>query len=45
MIDPFQIKYGNRMGGILFLAALMGELLWCSAILAALGKKKLIYDI
>ncbi|XP_030838436.1 high-affinity choline transporter 1-like [Strongylocentrotus purpuratus] len=37
MIDPFQIKYGNRMGGILFLAALMGELLWCSAILAALG--------
>ncbi|XP_041483226.1 high affinity choline transporter 1-like [Lytechinus variegatus] len=37
MIDPFQIKYGNRMGGLLFLAALTGELLWCAAILAALG--------
>ncbi|XP_071491029.1 high-affinity choline transporter 1-like [Diadema antillarum] len=37
MIDPFQVKYGNRMGGFLFLAALMGELLWCAAILAALG--------
>ncbi|XP_071507686.1 high affinity choline transporter 1-like [Diadema antillarum] len=37
MIDPFQIKYGDRMGGILFLPALMGELLWCAAILSALG--------
>nr|XP_054758847.1 high-affinity choline transporter 1-like [Lytechinus pictus] len=37
MIDPFQEKYGNRMGGLLFLAAITGELLWCAAILAALG--------
>ena len=38
MIDPFQEKFGNRMGGIIFLSAITGELLWCAAILAALGK-------
>nr|XP_054772634.1 high-affinity choline transporter 1-like [Lytechinus pictus] len=37
MIDPFQEKFGNRMGGIIFLSAITGELLWCAAILAALG--------
>lgn len=39
MLDPFQIKYGSRMGGLLFLPALMGELFWSAAILSALGKK------
>ncbi|XP_072171242.1 high affinity choline transporter 1-like [Diadema setosum] len=37
MIDPFSIKYGAKMGGILFISALMGELLWCATILTALG--------
>ncbi|PIK56576.1 putative high-affinity choline transporter 1-like [Apostichopus japonicus] len=37
MLDPFQIKYGSRMGGLLFLPALMGELFWSAAILSALG--------
>eukprot|EP00057_Strongylocentrotus_purpuratus_P032721 XP_788605.2 PREDICTED: high affinity choline transporter 1 [Strongylocentrotus purpuratus] len=37
MIDPFQIKYGPRFGGILFLVALLGEVLWCATVLAALG--------
>ncbi|XP_794570.2 high-affinity choline transporter 1 [Strongylocentrotus purpuratus] len=37
MLDPFQEKFGNRMGGIIFLSAITGELLWCAAILAALG--------
>ncbi|XP_041463012.1 high affinity choline transporter 1-like [Lytechinus variegatus] len=37
MIDPFQIKYGSRFGGLLFVVALLGELLWCATILAALG--------
>ncbi|GFR58765.1 high-affinity choline transporter 1 [Elysia marginata] len=37
MLDPFQIKYGERMGGLLFIPALMGEVFWTAAILAALG--------
>lgn len=37
MLDPFQEKYGARIGGILFLPALCGEILWTSAILSALG--------
>ena len=43
MLDPFQEKFGNRMGGIIFLSAITGELLWCAAILAALGKHIYIY--
>lgn len=38
MLDPFQIKYGERMGGLLFFPALLGEVFWSAAILAALGK-------
>lgn len=41
MIDPLQRKLGKRMGGLLYLPALCGELFWSAAILAALGKKKL----
>lgn len=41
MLDPFQVKYGSRMGGLLFLPALMGELFWSAAILSALGKKNM----
>ncbi|ESO00945.1 hypothetical protein HELRODRAFT_82550 [Helobdella robusta] len=37
MLDPFQQKYGERMGGLLYLPALMGEVFWSAAILAALG--------
>ncbi|XP_054766123.1 high-affinity choline transporter 1-like [Lytechinus pictus] len=37
MLDPFQEKYGNRMGGLLFIPALFGEILWSAAILSALG--------
>ncbi|CAF0854913.1 unnamed protein product [Didymodactylos carnosus] len=37
MLDPFQQKYGERMGGLLFLPALMGEVFWSAAILSALG--------
>ena len=37
MLDPFQGKYGNRMGGLLFIPALMGEVFWSAAILASLG--------
>ncbi|XP_071946750.1 high-affinity choline transporter 1-like isoform X2 [Antedon mediterranea] len=37
MLDPFQMKFGKRMGGLLFLAALSGEIFWSGSILAALG--------
>ncbi len=37
MLDPFQETLGSRMGGLLFLPALCGEIFWSAAILAALG--------
>uniref|UniRef100_A0A3P9I066 High affinity choline transporter 1 n=1 Tax=Oryzias latipes TaxID=8090 RepID=A0A3P9I066_ORYLA len=37
MLDPFQQLYGKRMGGLLFIPALMGEIFWSAAILNALG--------
>ena len=37
MLDPFQEKYGPRMGGLLYIPALLGEIFWSAAILAALG--------
>ena len=43
MLDPLQDVYGSRMGGLLFLPALMGEIFWTAAILAALGKYICIY--
>ena len=38
MLDPFQQKFGERMGGLLFIPALCGEIFWSAAILAALGQ-------
>lgn len=38
MLDPFQRKFGERMGGLLFIPALCGEIFWSAAILGALGK-------
>ncbi|XP_006011642.1 high-affinity choline transporter 1 [Latimeria chalumnae] len=37
MLDPFQQLYGKRMGGLIFIPALMGEIFWSAAILSALG--------
>ncbi|VDM58953.1 unnamed protein product [Angiostrongylus costaricensis] len=37
MLDPFQIKYGQRVGGLMFIPALFGEVFWSAAILSALG--------
>ena len=42
MLDPFQYKLGRRMGGLLFLPALSGELFWSGSVLAALGRSFLI---
>ena len=38
MLDPLQDKLGQRMGGLLYFPALMGEMLWSASILSALGK-------
>ncbi|XP_061198071.1 high-affinity choline transporter 1-like [Saccostrea echinata] len=37
MLDPFSRTYGERMGGLLYVPALLAETFWCGAILAALG--------
>lgn len=41
MLDPLQDSFGERMGGLLFLPALCGEVFWAAGILAALGKVSL----
>lgn len=38
MLDPFQQLYGKRMGALLFIPALMGEICGSAAILSSLGK-------
>lgn len=38
MLDPLQDSFGERMGGLLFLPALCGEVFWAAGILAALGR-------
>lgn len=42
MLDPFQQLYGKRMGGLLFIPALMGEMFWAAAIFSALGKEQAV---
>ena len=37
MLDPLQQKYGERMGGLLYIPALSGDVFWSAAILSALG--------
>lgn len=37
MLDPFQQRYGAKVGGSLFLPALCGDLIWCGAVIRALG--------
>ncbi|KAJ4924852.1 hypothetical protein JOQ06_003802 [Pogonophryne albipinna] len=37
LMDPFQEKYGNKVSAVLFIPALIGDILWIASILAALG--------
>ena len=37
MLDPLQDRYGCKMGALLYLPALVGEVFWTAAILTALG--------
>lgn len=45
MLDPLEEKYGERMCGLLFIPALLGEIFWSAAILSALGKLSFSYCI
>jgi len=38
MLDPLQERYGKFMGGILFIPALIGEVLWAATMFALLAK-------
>lgn len=37
MMDPFQIKYGKRLCGLLSMAPLMSEIVWVTSTLISLG--------
>ena len=37
MFDPFQQKYGLRVGAILCISQFLGDLFWTAAVLSALG--------
>ncbi len=37
MLDLFERRYGPRVAGVLYIPALLGEVFWTAAILAALG--------
>ncbi|XP_067841648.1 high-affinity choline transporter 1-like [Heptranchias perlo] len=37
MLDPFQQRYGNCIASLVFIPAIIGEIFWSAAILAALG--------
>ncbi|XP_030011120.1 high-affinity choline transporter 1-like isoform X1 [Sphaeramia orbicularis] len=37
MMDPFQIKYGNGLSGLLSIAPLMSEIIWVTSTLISLG--------
>uniref|UniRef100_A0A3Q1IQL7 Solute carrier family 5 member 7a n=1 Tax=Anabas testudineus TaxID=64144 RepID=A0A3Q1IQL7_ANATE len=37
LMDPFQEKYGNTVAAVLFIPALLGDILWIGCILGALG--------
>ncbi|XP_055954359.1 high affinity choline transporter 1-like [Patella vulgata] len=46
MYDPFQLKFGNRVGALMCVPQFLGDLFWTAAILAALGSTiSIILDI
>ncbi|GLH15808.1 High-affinity choline transporter 1 [Gryllus bimaculatus] len=42
MLDPFQRKYGSRVGGLMFVPAVCGDLCWVGAIFNALGSSLVV---
>lgn len=41
MMDPFHIKYGDKLTGLLSVAVLMSEVIWVASTLISLGDLKL----
>lgn len=37
-MDPFQNKYGNTVAAIIFIPALIADIMWVACILGILGK-------
>ncbi|XP_042367393.1 high affinity choline transporter 1-like [Plectropomus leopardus] len=37
LMDPFQKKYGNTVAAVLFIPALVGDILWIACVLGSLG--------
>src|SRR5262245_26187200 len=37
LIDPFEMRFGNRWAAVLFLPAMLGEVFWSAELLVALG--------
>ncbi|PNF35265.1 hypothetical protein B7P43_G04809 [Cryptotermes secundus] len=42
MLDPLQQKYGNRIGGLMYMPALCGDVFWIGSILNALGSSLVV---
>ena len=40
IIDPFQRKYGDRIGALLFIPSFVAEIVWSAATLVSLGKNE-----
>lgn len=40
MMDPFQLKYGDKLTGLLSVAVLMSEVIWVTSTLISLGNLK-----
>ncbi|XP_069556059.1 high affinity choline transporter 1-like [Brachyistius frenatus] len=37
LMDPFQEKYGNTVGAVLFIPSILGDILWIACVLGGLG--------
>jgi high affinity choline transporter 7 len=42
MLDPLQQKYGSRIGGLMYLPAMCGDIFWTGSILSALGSSLMV---
>lgn len=40
LMDPLQEKYGNIVAAVLFIPALLGDILWIGCVLGALGESE-----
>ncbi len=38
LIDPFESRYGKRWAAVLFVPAMLGEVIWSAALLVAIGR-------